>query len=393
MLLRLFLFGASVVLAAQSSTADEQRLDAALAPIRAKHELPAIAAAVVKGGRFVAVGATGTRVLGRSIPVAVADRFHIGSITKSMTATLAGALIERGQLAWTSSIGDVLGQAIPNLKPMFAAITLEQLLSHTSGLPSDNEEIGALYFGSAAYAATLGEYRRRIISDWGTKHEPDSTGGKFQYSNLGFIIVGAMIEQASGEAWEALIQSQIFAPLGLRSAGLGPQATMGLYDAPVGHDVDDKTGAITPRPWGPSADAPAVIGPAGIAHMSVSDLARWGAWNAGEGRRAPAILKPETLKRLHAPHVFMAIPDPKPGSPKSGAYGFAWGLVKFDWSAKPLLTHNGSNSMNLATVLADVENDLAIAVATNFPGQKADEALLEVTQMLYEKFAPNNPRR
>jgi CubicO group peptidase (beta-lactamase class C family) len=200
-----------------------------------------------------------------------------------------------------------------------------------------------------------------------------------------------MIEQVTGQPWENLIQKEIFEPLGLKTAGLGPQATMGLYDAPVGHDIDDGTGKVTPRPWGPSADAPAVIGPAGIAHMSVADLATWAAWNAGEGKRGPAIVKPETLKRLHAPHVTMDIANPKPGTPKSGSYGFAWGLVKFDWSAAPLLTHNGSNSMNLATILVDTDNDIGIVIATNFPGEKADAALLELTELLYTKFGPAAP--
>ena len=376
---------AAAVLLASSAHAQE-RIDDLLEPIPVKQELPALAAAVTREGRIIAVGAVGTRVQGQAIPVTVDDRFHIGSDTKAMTATLAGILIDEGQLSWTSTIGEVLGPVIPGLKPKFAAITLEQLLSHTSGLPTDNDEIAALYYNSDAYEMTSAEYRRRMIATWGTKHEPGDPG-KFAYSNLGFITVGAMIEQITGKPWELLIREQIFEPLALKTAGLGPQATMGLYDAPVGHFVDD-TGKVTPHPWGPSADGPAVVGPAGIAHMSVIDFATWAGWNAGEGKRGPAIVKAETLKRLHAPHITMDIANPKPGTPKSGAYAFGWGLVKFDWSATPLLTHNGSNSMNLATILVDTDNDIGIAVTTNFPGDKADAALLEVTRLLYEKFGP-----
>ena len=381
---------ASIVLSfllAPSANAQTQ-LDDLLDPIRVKYGLPALAAAVAKDGRIIAIGAVGRRVLGSEIPVAVDDRFHIGSDTKAMTATLAGKLVDEAKLSWTSTIGDVLGLVIPGLKPGFAAIILEQLLSHTSGLPTDNDEIAALYYGNA-YDSTLTEYRRKMIADWGTKHEPDKTDGThFKYSNLGFIIVGAMIEQITGEPWENLMQKEIFEPLGLKTAGLGPQATMGLYDAPVGHAIDDSSGKVTPRPWGPSADAPAVVGPAGIAHMSVGDFATWAAWNAGKGKRGPTIIKPETLSRLHAPHITMDIQEPKPGTPKSGSYGFGWGLVKFDWSARPLLTHSGSNGMNLATILVDTDNDLGITIVTNFPGEKADAALTELTELLYKKFGP-----
>ena len=89
-----------------------------------------------------------------------------------MTATLAGMMIEEGKLRWDSTIGEVLGSVLPGLKPKFAAIKLEQLLSHTSGIPSDDDEIMKLYFSPDAYDYSLTDYRLRMISAWGTKHEP-----------------------------------------------------------------------------------------------------------------------------------------------------------------------------------------------------------------------------
>jgi hypothetical protein len=174
----------------------------------------------------------------------------------------------------------------------------------------------------------------------------------------------------------------------LKTAGLGPQATFGRYDAPVGHRVGDD-GTVTPMPWGQSADAPPVMGPAGIAHMSILDFATWAAWNAGEGHRGPALVKPETLKKLHEAHVRTpVIENPKPGTPKTGEYAFGWGLAKMDWTPKPVITHNGSNSLNLAMILLDTDNDLGIVVTTNIPGQKADTALLEMAKALYGEYGP-----
>ncbi len=94
-----------------------------LEPIRAKYGLPALAAAVVKDGKIIASGAVGVRIYGTDIPVTLGDRFHLGSDGKAMTATLAGMMIEEGKLRWNSTIGEVLGPVIPNLKPKFAAIT------------------------------------------------------------------------------------------------------------------------------------------------------------------------------------------------------------------------------------------------------------------------------
>jgi CubicO group peptidase (beta-lactamase class C family) len=310
-----------------------------------------------------------------------------------MTATLAGMLVDEGKLRWTSTIGEVLGKDLPDVHPKFAAITLEQLLSHTSGIPTDTKEIFELYISGEAYDDTLPGSRLRLLRTWG-KHEPVvKPDAPFQYSNLGFIAAGAMVEAAAGEPWESLVIRRVFTPLGLKTAGLGPQASMGKLDAPVGHDVDD-TGKITPRPWGPGADVPPVMGPAGVAHLSVRDFARWASWNAGEGKRGPALVKPDTLKRLHRQMVAMKIDNPAPGTPKSGGYALGWGIVPFAWTGnRPVLTHNGSNAMNLATVLVDPQQDLAITIVTNFPGKTADAALVKLTQALYEKFAPGTAKR
>ena len=376
----------TVALAFPIGARAQDPLNDQLTPIRAKYELPALAAAVVKDGKIIASGAVGVRVSGTDIAVAIDDHFHIGSDTKAMTATLAGMMIEEGKLRWNSTIGEVLGPVLPALRPKFAAITLEQLLSHTSGIPTDTDEIIKLYYSADAYDYTLTDYRLHVIKAWGGKHDPSvPKGAPFQYANLGYIIVGAMIEKVSGEPWDNLIFKRIFEPLGLKSAGLGAQATFGKYDAPVGHRIDDK-GRITSRPWGQAADLPGAVGPAGLVHMNVEDFATWAAWNAGEGKRGPAIIKPETLKRLHEAHVTMEIAHPKPGTPKTGSYGFGWGLSKFDWSDKPLLTHNGSNGMNFSSILVDVDNDAGIVVMTNIAGDKADPAAIETTKALYERY-------
>ena len=134
------------------------------------------------------------------------------------------------------------------------------------------------------------------------------------------------------------------------------------------------------------ADLPASLGPAGLAHMSIRDFAKWAAWNAGEGKRGPQLVKPETLQKIHTPQDTMDAEHPKPGTPKSGGYAFGWGLSKFDWSDRPLLTHIGSNGMNYSILVVDVEHDLAIVTATNIAGPNADPAVHEVVRVLYGKY-------
>jgi CubicO group peptidase (beta-lactamase class C family) len=386
---------AGALLLASPAWADG-KLDAFLESVRAKHALPALAAAAVKNGEVIARSAVGVRALGTDVPVTVDDRFHLGSDTKAMTATLAGMMVEEGRLRWASTIAEVLGAKVPGLNPALAAVTLEQLLSHTGGIPTDTDEILKIYFNTDAFEFNLDALRLKALDAWKANAPNVPPGASFQYANLGYLIAGAMVETAAGKPWEALIRDRIFGPLGLSTAGLGAQATIGKLDAPVGHQIADTPDtprapmggrpAVTPMHWGAAADLPPVVGPAGTAHMSIGDFARWAGWNAGGGRRGPALVTPDTLARLHKVHVEMTIANPRPGTPKSGGYAMGWGVVRPPWWDAPLLTHNGSNGMNLATVSIDPGRDFGIVAATNIGGEGAEAALLEVAEHLFREF-------
>ena len=157
MIFRAFL-AAGLLLGATDARAENDDLDAYLETVRTSHALPALAAAVVKDGEVIASGAVGVRALGTDVAVTIDDRFHLGSDTKAMTATLAGMMVDEGRLRWDSTIGEVLGDKVHGMTPTLAAITLEQLLSHTSGIPTDNEEIARIYFNVDACDFNLGDH-------------------------------------------------------------------------------------------------------------------------------------------------------------------------------------------------------------------------------------------
>src|SRR5436190_20806774 len=82
-----------------------------LEPIRKKHDLPALAVVVVKDGKICHRAAVGVRKYGDPTPVTIDDQFHIGSCTKSMTATLTAMFIEEGKLSWDSSIDELFPES------------------------------------------------------------------------------------------------------------------------------------------------------------------------------------------------------------------------------------------------------------------------------------------
>lgn len=377
------------LLGAVGSASARDSLDSLLTLYLDKYGLPALAAAVVKDGKVVAVGAVGTRRAGEKIPVTVNDRFHLGSDTKAMTALLAATFVEAGKLRWESTMADVFPELAEKMDSGLRRVTLVQFLSHTSGVPSDNDVFVDLLGKAMLQDGNLDEMRYWLVKEWSMQPLVSEPGTKFAYANMNYVIAGSMIERVGGKTWDELITERIFTPLGLHTAGLGCQATLGKVDAPLGHFmIDGKPKALLA---GPNGDNALVVGPAGIAHMSVLDFARWAGWNAGEGKRGPKLVRPETLKKLHTPVISFEIKNAAPGTPSSGKYALGWGEVAVDWAPEPLLTHTGSNERNLAQIWIEPQRDFAMVTVTNIGGAKADQALKALARELYAKFG--SPKR
>jgi CubicO group peptidase (beta-lactamase class C family) len=362
-------------------------LDDLLTPYLAKHDLPALAAAVVQDGKIIASGAVGTRKAGEKIPVTINDRFHLGSDTKAMTALLAAMLVEEGKLKWSSTLPDVFPKLADKMDADLKTVTLEQFLSHTSGVPADSDALVKLIYKTLSAEGNLDELRYLVVEEWSKQPLAAKPGTKFAYANMNFIFAGAMIERLAGKTWEELITERIFVPLDLKTAGLGCQSSFGRIDAPLGHEFKD--GKFKAFLAGPNGDNPSLLGPAGTAHMSVLDFARWAGWNAGLGKRGPNLVKPESLKKLQARIISMpAKKDAPPGTPASGGYGLGWGQLDVPWSAEPVVYHGGSNGKNLAHIWVDPQRDFAMVFFTNISNPKTDVGLFALAEATYKKFAP-----
>jgi len=361
-------------------------LEVILEPYLDKYDLPALGAAVVRDGKIQAMGVVGTKAAGQQIPVTTGDRFHIGSDTKAMTALLAARYVEAGKLRWDSKVEEIFPELKKTLAAGWGQVTLEGLLSHTSGILDDGERFGKLLQGSFEQGdLDLRGLRYWMLAKFLTQPIAAAPRKQFAYSNIGYMIAGAMIERVAGRSWEELMLERVFVPLRLRSAGFGPQSTVGTIDAPLPHKIVD--GKAKPMLAGPNADNPLVLGPAGTVHMSLQDFARWAIWNLGRGKRGPGLVRAETLARLTTPVV--DIPpgkDAAPGTPSGGRYALGWGEREYPWAKGPFLTHAGSNGMNLAHIVLDPRTDFGMVLMTNIGGKKADEALRGLEEELYKRY-------
>lgn len=371
-----------------------------LEPLRAKANLPALAGVVMRGSELAASGAVGIRAVGSPETVTIDDQFHLGSCTKSMTATMIARLVDQGTMRWDMTIGEVFPDLKGAFHPAFTAVRLDELLTNRGGVPGDvNPQLWAQLW---TRHGTPTEQRMQLLKGllagtppMGPVAEP---GSKFVYSNSGFAIAGAMAERTTGEAWEALMERLIFGPLSMSSAGFGAPGSKDvpdLIDQPRGHRPVEKTTeksgvdgvaslAFDAVPPGPLADNPPAIGPAGIVHASLPD---WGKYVAlhllaerGEGDAFKLVSK-ESFTKLHqglaGEGAAVKVSD-------TDGYAMGWGVTARPWAGGRALTHSGSNTMWYCTVWIAPKKNFAVLVATNSasPGttKACDEAVGALVQ-------------
>ncbi len=345
-------------LADQNETAI-QKVGDLLEPIRQKHHLPALAGAIVTSKGLEAIGAVGVRKAGTDIAATVEDLWHIGSDTKAMTAALIGRLVEQGKLKWETTIEDVFPDLAASWPPAFKEITLLHLLSHRAGLPAN------LLWALLPKASPIREQRLVALKSAASVKLLSEPAAKYLYSNLGYVIAGAMAEAVADSSWEELMKNMLFESLGMKNVGYGGVGTPGQIDQPWGHMADGKPVGGN----GPGMDNPPVLGPAGRVHCSLGDWALFISDQLRGARGEKALLKTETYLKLHTP-LF------------GGNYALGWGVVEREWGGGPVLTHAGSNTMNYAVAWLAPRRDFAVLVVTNQGGEPASKACDETASAL-----------
>jgi CubicO group peptidase (beta-lactamase class C family) len=331
----------------------------------AKHHLPALAAVVVRSDSLDAA-ALGVRRVGQSDAVTLEDYFHIGSNTKSMTATLAGALVEDGALSWDLTLAD----AFPEMKihPGYAGVTLRQLLSHTAGLSPMTDD--AEFVPVPELTGSPTEQRRAFVA-WLLEREPAfPKAQEFHYSNAGYSVAAHLIETRTGRPWEELMRQRVFAPLHIHMVFGWP--TVAGPAQPVGH-VQGTNGLELQDPayqLGPA------LAPAGDVSLPIRDYGRYLQAHLRGLRGRPGLLRPETFQVLH---------EPVSRNEKGVGYALGWGIAELD--GVPTHVHTGSAGTFVACVALQPSRDLAVALMTNAGGDEVEPGAKEAMRELIKRFS------
>lgn len=244
----------------------------------------------------IEVGVAGVRRGDRSDAVLATDLFHAGSVTKSVTALVAGILVERGAIAWTTTLADAFPELVPSMQPAYRAVTLQDLLAHQGGvvpLP-DQASLGAVPPLPQDPAAA-----RRAFLLWALSRPPASRPGvDTAYSNGGYAVAAAMLERAAATNYETLADALVFAPLHVPTTFGWPGAHGAA--APWGH-VEVGGGWVPNDPDAPENRFPPFLDPSGNASLDAAALGRVLQAHLRGLDGECVLAQPQTYTQLHTP--------------------------------------------------------------------------------------------
>ena len=336
-------------------------LEDLLKPVMDDHGLIGMMGAILQGSTVKEIGAVGIRKFGSGERLTVNDKFHLGSCTKAMTATLAAISVEKGEVAWDTNLGQVFKGLESSMDSSFRAITLKNLLTHLSGLPAN---VDWWDLGSSAQTGQ----RRQLLKDLMGNTPLTEPGVSYLYSNVGYALAGHMLEEVTGVGWESLIQERLFQPLGMATAGFGPPGSVGLVDQPWGHHMDGLSVVAS------QSDNAPPLGPAGRAHMSFEDWSKFISLHLSGARgETGLLLSPATFTDLHT-------------APSGQFYALGWFRAETDWSSGLALNHAGSNTMWYVVVWLSIKRNFAVMVGTNLVNENSANALNKAVDLLVGRF-------
>ncbi len=353
----------AVPLEVQPDPALASRLEAA----RKAHGVPGMGAAVLSGHRL-RIAVAGRRRVDRDDPLLAGDAFHLGSDTKAITASLVARLVDRGLLRWSETLAEALPDFASRMDPAFRSVTLDMLMRHVAGLPTGGAFTPEFTAGFDDEHWPIARQRAWMAERFLSRPPSQAPGARVAYSNYGYLILGHVVEHATGRTWEDLVRVAVFEPLGMAGCGFGPAATPAHPDGAWGHDV--RNGAYVPT----EDDNPPLIGPAGAVHCPLADWARFAAAHAGSG--PPGWLRFGSLAHLHQGLALA-------GAPAGKDIALGWGVARTD---PPRLTHSGSNGYNDAEIVVVPRLRAAVLVTTNAGDERARAAAKDLIDALADEL-------
>jgi CubicO group peptidase (beta-lactamase class C family) len=273
-------------------------VDAIVAQFQARGGQPGLVYGIVQAGALVQAGGLGEQRLGGAAPDA-GTVFRIASMSKSFTAAAILLLRDEGKLA----LDDLASRYLAELAGWAVVPSIRQLLTMTAGFPTDDP------WGDRQQGLPLAEFDAFLAGGVGFTRAP---GIAFEYSNMGYAILGRVVSAASGEPYQDFVRNRLMLPLGMTSSGY-QAPDQGL--APGYRRAPDGWQEQPVMPYGAFA-------PMGGVFTTISDLARWVAGFMDNSEKHP--LSATSRREMQRPQVptLWERPAAFPGDGQVTCYGF-----------------------------------------------------------------------
>ena len=318
-------------------------------------KLPSIAIAVVEGGRVAYLRAFGFRDIERMLQATPSTVYGIGSVTKSFTALAVMQLVERGLL----SLDDPVDKYLPvKLRPFGEPVTVEHLLSHTSGIPAlgyaEAFITGAVEGGDVWMPLAKPEDVIVFMSgaqEWAVARP----GERFFYLNEGYVLLGLLISKLSGVRYEDYVKERILKPLGMERSYFSREEAEADPELATPYLLEEGHPRPSRFPYGITSD--------GGLLSNVLDLSKYLSLYLGRGEVGGV--------RLVARSVIEEMERPRASVPwqvlGGGCYGLGW-VITPDFYGRKLVHHSGSVLVYTAFVGYVPSSGVGVAVLANASG-------------------------
>jgi CubicO group peptidase (beta-lactamase class C family) len=350
----LALFTLATLCLAQAQTPGLAKIDEFVRAEMTRQHIPGVAIAIVKNGAVVKIDGYGQANVEHRVPVSPVTIFQSGSLGKQFTAVAVMLQVENGQLALTDSVT----KYFPDAPPAWRPITIEHLLTHTSGIPD--------------YTDGTIDYRKDYTEDELVRFAFGLTlefpaGSRWNYSNTGYVLLGAIVRKVSGTFYGDVLAARVFKPIGMTTARVIDEADI-VPNRAAGYRL--VKGDLKNQEWvAPRLNTTAD----GSLYFSARDLVAW-----DTAVRTRAVLKPESWSRI-LQRVRLA-------SGKTYPYGFGWSID--ERGEQPLHSHGGSWQGFKTQFSRFIGDDLSVVVLANLAQADPERFADGIAAIMNERLAP-----
>jgi CubicO group peptidase (beta-lactamase class C family) len=330
---------------------DPAPVDELLADALKTWKAPGMAVVIVRDDEVIYLKGHGVRRLGKPEPVTPDTIFGIGSLTKAITATCIGILVDDGKMTWDDPVRKHLPWFHLSDKLADRDCTLRDLLCHRTGLGRSD----ALWYRAPW---TVRESVEKMA-----KLEPAHPfRSRYEYCNVTYLAAGLAVTEAAGEPWPDFYRKRLFEPLGMKSVVYTASAARASGQAATPH-TRKPSGEVEPIEWYPDDQQ---LRASGSVKTNVRDLGRWLRFQLKGGEiDGKRLIAAKTLAETHTPQMVMPLDTER--MPLAGttqmSYGLGWRIS--DYRGKLLLEHNGAVDGFRARILLLPRERIGIVLLVN----------------------------